>query len=59
MKVSTQKQALALSLAKLVIANTEKGNVTKESVLEIYNYMYNNLNIPDDYVTIVDDIPKQ
>lgn len=52
------KEELALSLTKIVIEKHDVDNVTKENIVDIYNYIYDNLHTPSNEVVIVNDIPK-
>ena len=40
----------------MTIEHTSKDNLTKESIVEIYNYIYDNIHSPYEPVQIIDDI---
>ena len=50
------KEDLVLEVFKMTIEHTSKDNLTKESIVEIYNYIYDNIHSPYEPVQIIDDI---
>lgn len=58
-KSSLSKEEVALSLSKIAIEKMTSSTVSKENIVDIYNYIYENLKVPSDEVVIIDDIPRK
>lgn len=53
-----QKSDIVMDIFKIAINKIPQENITKEQIVETYNYIYNNICIPSDCVQIIDNIPN-
>ena len=52
------KEDIAMELFKITIDRLPQDNLTKEKIVETYNYIHDNIRDPSDYVQIIDNIPR-
>ncbi len=52
------KEEIVLELFRIAIEKFPAEKITKETIVETYNYIHDNLRNPSEYVEIIDNIPR-